>query len=348
MNRRKFIQTTAAAGALGLSDLGLDISPAAAQDGATGTAGKVDPKPLTLRPAEMPLSSLFPNTTFFEVDSASVNSKFGIWVTTPPGYNPNGTERYPAIFTPDGNLFAPLTIPFVAELSAHELIYPIKPYIQVTVGYCGAEGDEMLATRARDLLPPGEPTPKHLLDGMDAAIASGMPQAAMYARYKANLLAPHGDAFLRFLTTELYPAITAQWRVDPKTTGFFGDSYGGLFAVWLALQRVEQFPFVGAGSPGMLSSESKIFDLLEREISSGADHAGRHLHLSICEPEFSEPTLYQMLAEQYARFLRIVGQRPLKGLKLTAHTVPFESHMTGAMSNFFSFLRTCYSAPRAT
>jgi predicted alpha/beta superfamily hydrolase len=38
---------------------------------------------------------------------------------------------------------------------------------------------------------------------------------------------------------------------------FFGDSYSGLFAIWVALQRHPLFTRIGAGSPDMATGESK-------------------------------------------------------------------------------------------
>jgi predicted alpha/beta superfamily hydrolase len=297
-----------------------------------------------LKKVDVSLSALLPNTTYFEFDSASVGGTFGVWVTTPPGYDPDGTDLYPAIFMPDGNLLTPSLAPTV-ELGPMDLIFPIRPVIHVAVGYCGAEARNLLVKRMRDLLPPGEPSSQHYLRGLDAAAESGILPAAVVAEYKIQLADGHADAFLRFLTDELYPDIIAHWRVDPATTGFWGDSYGGLFAIWLALQRVPQFPRVGAGSPGMITGQSKVFDLLEREIATGADHTGRHLHVSIAEGEITVPSFYQGLGEQFMRFVRILGETPLKGLTLTRHVVPHESHFSGLAGNFSSFLRACYTNP---
>ena len=297
-----------------------------------------------LKPADMPLASVFPNTQYFEFHSVAVGVPLAVWVTTPSGYDSAATQRYPAIFTPDGNLFAPISIPFAALLSGGatggDLGHPIRPYIQVTIGYCGTED---ISARLRDLLPPGEPAPKYVADVINGLVANGHWTAEFGAQAIAKLSQGRADAFLRFITEELYPAVAARWRVDPADTGFFGDSYGGLFAVWMALQRPKQFPIFGAGSPGLASPDSTVFALLKREIDIGADYSGRHLHLSIAEREISVPSYFQSAAEQYTRLLRMLGQTPLKGLKLTTHTVPFETHVTGVPGNFFSFLRACYS-----
>lgn len=297
-----------------------------------------------LRTADYSAASLLPNTEYFEIDSKAVGATYAVWVTTPPGYDAKGDKHYPAIFMPDGNLFAPLTIPFVSMLSSIEAIFPIVPYIQVTIGYCGKEAQQLLTIRMRDLLPPGEPPSVNNVAAIDSAVASGVWTAEFGAAYKAMLSQGRADAFLSFVTKELYTEVIARWRIDPSTTGLWGDSYGGLFSTWAALQRPAEFTRIGAGSPGIVVADSKVFELLQRELKSGADFSGRHLHLSVCSAEITEPSFYQDLGEQYARFLRILGATPLKGLRLTTHAVPYESHMTGGPSNWFSFLRACYSA----
>jgi len=49
-----------------------------------------------------------------------------------------------------------------------------------------------------------------------------------------------------------------------------------------------------------------------------------------------------LLARQWSRLLEDLGSRPLKGLKVTSHIVPYESHMSGFSNSWYSFLRTCF------
>jgi predicted alpha/beta superfamily hydrolase len=293
-------------------------------------------------------SLLIPSTQFFEVTSAIAGVTYGVWVSTPPGYDPAGAQHYPAIFAPDGNLFAPVTIPYLPLLCKSiltgDVMHPIRPYLQVTIGYVGAEALDP-TTRFRDLLPPGEPVPSHFAELFAAWVADGTWPPEVAERSMAKISNGRADAFFRFLTDELYPWVCAHWRVDPATTSFFGDSYGGLFALWMALQRPAQFPIIGAASPGLGTPESTVFDLLEQAYACDADHSGRRLHMSVAEREISVPSYFQMgVAEPYVRLLAKLGRRPLKGLTLTTHTVPFETHMTSVPGNFFSFLRACHSA----
>lgn len=291
------------------------------------------------------LATLLPNTKYFEFDSKCVGSTLAIWVTTPSGYDESVERQYPVIFTPDGGLMAPISIPFVAALSGGstggDVVNPVKPYIQVTIGYCGPED---FSFRLRDLLPKDEPVPDYLQAVAEKFVTTGAWTREM-ADHAMKMVkqSPAAENFLSFIIKELLPEIASRWRVDSASTGFFGDSYGGLFAVWMALQRPAEIPIIGAGSPGIASAESKVFDLLKAEQIAQSDYSGRHLHISYPSREFEAPTYFQTAAQQYIRFLSEFYSNPLPGLKLTTHIVPYESHLTGLMPNFFSFLRACYS-----
>jgi predicted alpha/beta superfamily hydrolase len=301
--------------------------------------------PPDLESKQHPLSAILPDTEYFEIDSKIAGARYGVWVNTPYGYAAQRERRYPAIFTPDANLVAPMLMPFSGQLSA-DPIHPILPFVQVSVGYCGAEvADWVWKHRNRDLLPPGEPpSPSHLA-AVDAGIAAGGETAEHLKAFRAAIVnGGRADLFLRFLTEELYPRIVARWRIDTATSGLWGDSYGGLFAAWIAMQRHPLFPRIGAGSPGLMTPQSKVFELLSKEIASGADHSGRQLHFSVCGPEITIPGPYQNLGATFAQFTYLQGATPLKGLKFSSAIIPNESHLTGAPSNWFSFLRACYSA----
>jgi hypothetical protein len=111
----------------------------------------------------------------------------------------------------------------------------------------------------------------------------------------------------------------------------------------MAMQRPAAFTRIGAASPGIGTEKSKVFELLNREVESGADHSGRQLHLSIGEAEFTEQSVYQMLGASFAKLTFDLGQRPLKGLKVKSQIIAGEDHMTSLPGKWFGFIRACYS-----
>jgi hypothetical protein len=306
---------------------------------------------------EMPPSfkAVLPNTRYFEIDSKSVGARFGVWVTTPPMYDQEPERRYPAIYQPDGNS-AILAIGGDLPLLPYDPIFPIVPFVSVCVGYTGVDAARSLAVRARDLIPPGEPPPPGMSSDMtptqyaavrDGMVIAGILDAAGAELYIHNLLNPTGDRFLAFLTEELHPLLAANFRITDDA-GLFGYSYGGLFATYAALRRPALFKRIGAGSPGILPRTSTVFTLYDEALRTGQDFTGRMLHMTYCEPELTERSLYQpMVAEGSTQFISLAGQRPLKGLAFSSHIIPNESHITGTGPSHASFLRRFYAAAKA-
>jgi predicted alpha/beta superfamily hydrolase len=293
------------------------------------------------------LSAMLGLTRYFEVDSRIAGARYAIWVTIPPQYQQAPNQRFPVIYQPDGNLAA------AAHASVHALacadaINPLKPYIQVCVGYTGEEARLASAVRVRDLLPPGEPAP----DGLDARLTLAV-EAGLMERDNADLMRHNmantaADRFLAFITDELHPLIAGAWRVDEDDAGLYGYSYGGLFAIYAALMRPPLFKKIGSGSPGVQAGRSKVFEIYDAERAAGADHSGRRLHVSICEREITRPTMYQpVIGLGTVEFLTRAGQTPLKGLTLTTRMVDYESHISGVFTAWYSFLRDSYSTSLA-
>ncbi len=297
---------------------------------------------LVERPPTM--AAILPATRYFEIDSARAGARYAIWVTTPTGYDRDSSTRYPVIYQPDGNWAAPRTVADLAYLPS-DAINPIVPFIQVCVGYAGDDVRNMLAVRARDLLPPGDPMPDGLEAGLQQEVEQGLYDRAGADLYLHNLRNPAGDKFLAFLTDELHPLLAQRYRFKDGDAGLFGYSYGGLFAVYVALRRSPLFRKIGAGSPGIQAQRSKIFDLYADELKAGADHAGRFLHVTVNEREITFPSYYQPLVGiGSAAFIALASQTPLPGLAFSSHIIPEESHVSGQSAAWYSFLRTFYSA----
>lgn len=298
-------------------------------------------QPPVLQPGNPPLFVSILNTEYFEIESAIVGARFAVWVTTPPGYGADPNRSYPAIYMPDGNLATALTAPINFM---EDLIEPKLPYVQVSVGYTMNDMASIMILRNRDLLPPGEPIHPATDALIDQFVATGGMTADQGAFMKSSLRNTHADAFLKFLTDELHPQISAKYKIDESACGLFGFSLGGLFAAYAALKRPSLFTRIGAGSPGMLTAQSAIFQILEQEVQAGADHSGRFLHITANELEITKPGYYQIIGTNFARFINMLGAAPLKGLQFTSHVIPYETHSTGPTAAFSSFLRTLYAA----
>jgi hypothetical protein len=74
------------------------------------------------------------DTDYFEMRSSGGHD-YGVWVTTPPGYD-RAAMQAPVVYVLDGNWAVGLTAPLI--VTQMDPMQRIQPYIQVSVGY--AEG----------------------------------------------------------------------------------------------------------------------------------------------------------------------------------------------------------------
>jgi predicted alpha/beta superfamily hydrolase len=286
----------------------------------------------------MAVDQVFGATEYFEMDSTAVGARFAIWVTTSPTYTQDEEVAYPVLYVTDGNFSLGQTAPLAVMQS--DLLLPIAPYLQVTIGYAGADAQDWGRVRNRDLVPPGEPVPPAMRGSLEAAVENQLmtqPEADAYLEELSNTRA---DAFLSFITDELHPEISRRYRVAPEGHGLFGYSYGGLFTLYALLTGCSLFTAYGAGSPGIASQESMALSLTEQPLELN----GKRLHMTINGPEMTgELPIYRMLGRGFTLFVESLRTKD-SGLTLTTQVLG-DTHVTGLQSSFLSFMRTCWTSP---
>ncbi|MGY6652352.1 alpha/beta hydrolase [Amycolatopsis sp. TRM77291] len=269
------------------------------------------------------------DTDYFELRSGGGHD-YGVWVTTPPGYDP-ATTRAPAVYVLDGNWAVGQTAPLIVTQA--DPMQRIQPYIQVSVGYAGEEAQHWDRLRNRDLVPPGEPIAKELVDAVEMGVRMGARTREESDAYLAELRDTHADAFLSFLTTELHPRIERDYGTATSGHGLFGYSYGGLFSLYTWLTGCTLFESIGAGSPGVASEDSQVF----AQLQALGEQAAR-LHVTLNEQELlGDLAIYQSLTKNTAALLHRLTAR---GEAVTS-AVLRETHVTGLQASFLSYLRTC-------
>src|SRR3954470_2646855 len=271
------------------------------------------------------------DTNYFEMRSSG-GHHYAIWVTTPPGCSRSATKA-PVVYVLDGNWAVGLTAPLI--VTQMDPMQRIQPYIQVSVGYAGEEAQHWDRLRNRDLVPPGEPVAKELVDAVELGVQAGARTREESDAYLAELRDTHADAFLSFLTAELHPRIERDYGTTPSGHGLFGYSYGGLFSLYTWLTGSTLFESVGAGSPGVTGEDSRIFAQL-REMGDRPQAA--QLHVTLNEQELlGDLAIYQNLAKNAATVLHRLTSR---GDAVTSALLS-ETHVTGLQASFLSYLRTC-------
>lgn len=282
------------------------------------------------------LHGCLPDTEYLEMTARS-GHRYGVWVTTPPGYA-DSTDPLPLVYVLDGNWTVGLTAPLIITQSDPYLT--IAPYIQVSVGYTGEEAAAWAQIRNRDLVPPGEPVGDDMLATLAAARDTGAMTQEQIDAYLAELQEARADVFLDFLTGELHPHLGTKLRVSESGHGLFGYSYGGLFALYAWLRDTGVFASVGAGSPGVASADSQIFRLVDALPEPGEDAAAPRLHITLNEAELlGDVPFYRGMARHVLTTMERLRARGRS--EQLSHALLRETHVTGLQASFLSYLKTC-------
>lgn len=286
--------------------------------------------------SELDFSLCLSGTEFFEIAS-SLGHQYGVWVTAPPNHDPHSGEPLPIVYVLDGNFAVGLTAP-LAVMCADPMLM-IRPYLQVTIGYVGVEAGEWARVRNRDLVPPGEPIASHMVTALEEAARAGTVTEEYCRTYLAELSDTHADDFLRFITDELHPFLTSNYHVSEDGHGLFGYSYGGLFALYAWTHDVSVFDTIGAGSPGIATPESSIYECLDEFEKHSPTNSDR-LHITLNE---SELTGAQAIYRALSRNTLVWIDQVRMGKRTDDLTVAVlsETHVTGMQASFLSYQRSC-------
>jgi predicted alpha/beta superfamily hydrolase len=199
-------------------------------------------------PAGAPATSASSTTSGFVIENSAVipiRSKavardYEIYVKTPPGYDKpeNASRRYPVLYLTDG----PYTFQVASGLSR-------VPFSQdrfhefVIVGLSWAGGDAPANSRRRDLTPWRDP--------------------------EINGVTGGGEAYLTFLKREAMPLVEARYRIDGANRTLAGQSYGGIFGLWVAFREPTLFANYILTSPSIWFDDRQI---LKAEAAYAANH----------------------------------------------------------------------------
>lgn len=283
------------------------------------------------------------DTEYLEVGSRS-GHRFGVWVTTPPGYA-DSDESMPLVYVMDGNFTVGLTAPLI--VTQRDPYLSIAPYIQVSVGYAGDEAADWSRLRNRDLVPPGEPIGDDMVAALESARDAGAMTQEQVDTYLGQLSDCHADVFLGFLTDELHPLVQSRFRVSDAGHGLFGYSYGGLFALYAWLRGATPFATVGAGTPGISTPGSRVFDMIrelpERGDGSRTDRTDQdapRLHVTLNKLELlGEVAVYRGVARNVLAALEEL--RAGGHARTLSTSLLDETHLTGVQASFLSYLKEC-------
>lgn len=197
--------------------------------------------------------ALIQGAVWFDMASKISGRTYRIFVFQPP--TPPPPEGYPVVTVTD----ASLTFATAAIMSAAFGLNGGRPALIVGVGYPVADGDYLspMFLRTRDMTPP---TP---LEAIRRQPGLPPPQAENFGG---------SEAFFRFLTEELRPAIAGAYPVDPADQTLYGHSLGGLLALEILFRHPDAYRTFAASSPSIWWNSCAVLELEEafaRRIEAG-------------------------------------------------------------------------------
>jgi predicted alpha/beta superfamily hydrolase len=188
--------------------------------------------PVLAQPAA-PTPLVRSNAEQWDVTSKNTGRTYSIYVAKPVEKGPPPAKGYPVIYLTDGD--------FNFHTAADALLMQsvgleAKSAYIVGIGY-GKDWETASRTRCADLTPfPPDPATRAALE------ASPLMKGATYGE---------AEGFHRFLTEELRPQIEAAYPVDRSDSILWGDSFGGLFGLYVLFNHPEAYRTYLVGSPSI-------------------------------------------------------------------------------------------------
>lgn len=191
-------------------------------------------------PERAVVPATIPGAVQWDMTSRSTGRSYRIFVAKPSA--PPPPAGYPVIYVTDGN-FAFST---VAMAMRSRQSVELRPAMVIGIGYPDVE-DRKAWSKRRSL-----------------DLAPEMPEENV-SRAGAEKGA---EAFYRFLTEELRPALMADYSIDPTDQSLLGGSLGGLFTLYVLFNHPEAFSIYLAGSPSIWWNDRAILRDVSRLASA--------------------------------------------------------------------------------
>ncbi len=260
------------------------------------------------------------------LESKFIDQTFEIYVQV-PWSRADETERFPVLYMTDcyGD------IDYKRDIHLLQYSGEIPRIIAVGIGYKMDTPLQSTVIRARDLTPTesesygkGRKFPNQLFKN--------------WPDPELEKATGGGPDFLRFIREELQPFIDKNYPTMPEDRGFWGDSLGGLFGLYVLFQKPDTFNRYIIGSPSIWWDDNTIVNDAEAFIDSH-ERLDADVFMSIGE---DEPTTMVPNMLEMAERLR---EANLTGLNLKTHVFPGETHISVISANFIRGLRNVYPKP---
>ncbi|HJO02670.1 MAG TPA: alpha/beta hydrolase-fold protein [Acidobacteriota bacterium] len=273
-----------------------------------------------------------PEVQMHRLRSQFVDQEFEIHVGVPVSRR-DGSERFPVLYMTDsqGGLM------FGAPTRMMQTFGDVERFIMVGIGYPGENVFSGMRLRTRDLtsVESGEATP----DPWDAWVP-GVPGAT-------GQQTGGGAEFLRFLRDELVPFIDARYPTIAGDRGYWGDSLGGLFGLYVMFNEPDTFNRYIIGSPSIWWEGEDVLHQAE-EFIAHHDQLEARVFMAVGGLEEVDPeALPFRMVTNVGRLERMLREADLEGFELSTHVFPDETHMTVYPLNYYRGIQMVYGRGRS-
>lgn len=274
----------------------------------------------------------------FEIASSEVDQTFAISVMYRLDADP---ERPPPIvYATDANMTFEMFKSIACLLQLRQVDAP--PFVLVGIGYPSDASYGGIMLRIRDFTVP--PYPKwgpNWRTWFDS-------NSEIFKAHKGDILMPRegmpavqgGQAFLRFIETELIPDVESRFACDPSRRIYFGHSGGGFFGLHTLFNHGHLFSDYIVSSPGIhfhgtapggvdYCDEEFGIKMLRDFLDRGGSLAGKRLYLSAgLDEEFEASVAPFKITSSVLRFAKSLFDASIEGLETKLEIHPDESHTT--------------------
>lgn len=262
------------------------------------------------------------------IKSKFVDQEFKILVSMPVIHDEE-SERFPVLYCTDANFFYPRDITFLLQGGGE-----VPRFILVGIGYPGKHYLSSANLRARDLTPVED--------------VLKMPPPENFIR---DVLVPKGkkyggaQEFLKFIRQELIPFIDKNYPTLTSDRGYCGHSLGGLFGLFVLFNKPDTFNKYIIGSPAAYWGNEHIIKQAENYVANH-DELNANVFMSAgALEEVGADTAPNRNVTNMFLIERILKQKKLKGLELSAQVFPDETHLSVGYMNYIHGIKALYGKP---
>ncbi|MFC2166007.1 alpha/beta hydrolase [Acidobacteriota bacterium] len=264
------------------------------------------------------------------IASKFVDQTFEIHVQLPVSLA-DGSERFPVLYLTDctgAMLFDDIT-------ALMQLGGDVPRFIMVGIGYPAENWMGGSQLRSRDMTP----------TEVDAPEVSMPTPIRGVKKVKEGKSTGGAAEFLQFIREELQPFINANYPTIPDDRGYFGDSLGGLFGLYVLFNKPDTFNRYIIGSPSAWWDKEVILNQAKEFVASAKPLNARvFIAVGALEEQGALGAKYRMVTNVYG-IETMLNSANIKGLHVSTYTFPDETHTSVLAMNYIRGVKAVYDKP---